>query len=70
MHSRVDGLNARVDLLQDQQARWDTRLASIETRLRAQFTALDSLVANLNSTSQYLTQQLANLPGFTNKTNQ
>jgi flagellar hook-associated protein 2 len=63
--ARVDGLNARVDDLQDQQARWEVRLIDIEERYLAQFSALDSLVAQLNNTSAYLTQQLQNLPGFT-----
>jgi flagellar hook-associated protein 2 len=33
----------------------------IEARYRAQFTALDALMSSLNSTSAYLTQQLASL---------
>lgn len=67
LDARVDGLNARIDSLQDQQERWQDRLVTVEARLRAQFTALDGLVARLNSTSQYLAQQLDNLPGFTDK---
>lgn len=39
------------------------RLTQIETRYRKQFSALDSLIASMNKTSAYLTQQLANLPG-------
>lgn len=39
------------------------RLTQIEARYRKQFSALDSLVASMNKTSTYLTQQLANLPG-------
>jgi flagellar hook-associated protein 2 len=42
------------------------RLAQIETRYRAQFTALDTLVSSMQKTSQYLTQQLANLPSTSN----
>lgn len=37
------------------------RLTAIEARYRAQFSALDTLIARLNSTSSYLTQQLAAL---------
>ena len=66
--ARIDGLNNRVDDLQDQQARWEDRLVGIEDRLRAQFTALDTLVSQLTTTSTYLTQQLDNLPGFVNST--
>jgi len=37
------------------------RLDAMETRLRTQFSALDALVSKMNSTSNYLTQQLASL---------
>lgn len=63
--ARVDGLNARVDSVQDQQAVWERRLITIEERLRSQFTALDTLVASLQTTSQFLAGQLNALPGFT-----
>jgi flagellar hook-associated protein 2 len=63
--TRVDGLNRRVSDLQGQQERWADRLIDIEDRYRKQFTALDSLVAQLLSTSNFLAQQLDNLPGFT-----
>ena len=39
----------------------NTRLLDIEARYRAQFTALDTLLSNLNRTSSFLTQQLAAL---------
>jgi flagellar hook-associated protein 2 len=64
--ARLDGLRSRVDDLQDQQARWEDRLIDIEARYRAQFTALDSLVSELLATSNFLTQQLAGLPGVNN----
>lgn len=63
--ARVDGLNARVDSLQDQQLVWERRLISIEERYRAEFTALDTLVASLSATGQFLVGQLDGLPGFT-----
>ena len=34
----------------------------IEDRYRKQFTAMDTLLASLTSTSNYLAQQLENLP--------
>jgi flagellar hook-associated protein 2 len=40
----------------------ELRMAQIEARYRKQFTALDSLLAQMQSTSSYLAQQLANLP--------
>ena len=40
----------------------DLRLTGIEARYRAQFTALDTLIAGMKQTSSYLSTQLANLP--------
>ena len=36
-------------------------MEAIEKRYRSQFTALDTLVAGMKTTSTFLTQQLANL---------
>lgn len=60
--SRTDGITASIKDLGKRAEALQTRLLSIEKRYRAQFTALDSLIASMNQTSQYLTQQLANLP--------
>jgi len=64
-------LDVRETSLNDQKRRLETdrlnfeyRMTQMETQLRAKFGAMDSLVAQFNSTSNYLTQQLANLPGF------
>jgi len=59
--ARSDGLSARLKDLDKQQRAVDTRVAAFEARTRAQFTALDTLMAKLGSTSTYLSQQLANL---------
>ncbi len=40
----------------------DQRMAAVERRYRAQFVAMDKLLAQLQSTGNYLTQQLDNLP--------
>jgi flagellar hook-associated protein 2 len=56
---REEGLSSRVRLLEDQQLRYERRLELIEQRLRAQFTALDNLVSQMQSTGTFLTQQLA-----------
>ena len=45
-----------------QQERVQDRLTGIEARYRAQFTALDTLIAGMKQTSSYLSTQLANLP--------
>jgi flagellar hook-associated protein 2 len=56
---REEGLNSRIRSLEDQQSRVERRLATIEKSLRAQFTALDSLVSQLQGTGAFLTQQLS-----------
>ena len=65
--ARSNGINVRIGDLGAQRQQLDLRLDSMETRLRAQFGALDQLVASLTATGTYLTQQLASLPGFVNK---
>jgi len=57
---RTRRLNERTAELQKDQAKLELRLATIEERYRKQFTALDGLLSNMQSTSSYLTQQLAN----------
>jgi len=66
IESRTQGLTAQIDGIGDDRSALNDRLASLETRLLRQFNALDSLLAQLSSTSNFLTQQLANLPGVTN----
>jgi flagellar hook-associated protein 2 len=41
--------------------RLNTRLATMQKNYQAQFTKLDTLMSNMNSTSSFLTQQLASL---------
>lgn len=60
--ARTDGINQSIKDLGKQREALNIRLVAIEKRYRAQFTALDSLVASMQQTSSYLTQQLASLP--------
>ncbi|MBX3679228.1 MAG: flagellar filament capping protein FliD [Rhodocyclaceae bacterium] len=60
---RTDGINRSIKSIGTQREQLNVRLAQIEERYRAQFTALDTLLSSLTQTSNYLTQQLANLPG-------
>ena len=60
---RTDGINRSVKDINNRREGLERRLAMIETRYRAQFTALDTMIASMTQTSNYLTQQLANLPG-------
>ncbi|MCP5144840.1 MAG: flagellar filament capping protein FliD [Gammaproteobacteria bacterium] len=60
--SRVDGVNRSIDDIARQRESFQLRLTKVEERYRAQFAALDALLGTMQSTSNYLTQQLANLP--------
>jgi len=76
-YMKVDGLlDVRTQSLTDRTARIDRqiesaqfRLVGIERRLRNQFTALDVLLARLQTTGDFLTQQLSNLASITNRKN-
>ena len=59
--ARTDGLNTSKERIDDDIERIEDRIVLTEERLRRQFTALDTLVNQLNATSSFLTQQLANL---------
>ncbi|MBU0537512.1 MAG: flagellar filament capping protein FliD [Gammaproteobacteria bacterium] len=61
--SRTDSLSQQVTRITQQREALDLRIASIEARYKAQFSALDSLLGQLNSTGTFLTEQLVNLPG-------
>jgi len=60
--SREDGLKSNIDSIGDDRERLDRRLATLDARYRAQFTAMDILVAQLTSLGDYLSSQLASLP--------
>jgi flagellar hook-associated protein 2 len=59
---RVDGVNASIKDIGTRRSSMERRLATVEARYRAQFTALDVMISRMQSTSSYLTQQLANIP--------
>ena len=63
---RVESLNASIKDVGDARTALNARLVALQERYTKQFNALDTLLAKLQSTSNYLTQQLGNLPGFTN----
>jgi flagellar hook-associated protein 2 len=67
LSSRVGGVNKQITGITDQRDKLNLRLAAIEARYRKQFTAMDALVGQLQATGSYLSQQLSNLPGFTDK---
>lgn len=58
---RSSSLDSTLKLVTSDRDKLERRLVGIEERYRKQFIALDSLLGKLNSTSQYLGQQLAGL---------
>ena len=63
LQARTDGIQGSIDDIGGEREALSLRLDSLQARLLKQFNAMDALVAQLNSTSNFLTQQLANLPG-------
>ena len=61
LNARTTGLNGRLSRLDDQEERLNLRLDQIQKRYRAQFTALDTMLASMQQTSTYLSQQLSAL---------
>ena len=57
--SRTDGLGQRLQRNQKDQDAMELRLAAIEKRYRAQYTALDTAMARISTQSAYITQQVA-----------
>lgn len=58
----TDSISNKIKSLDKRRDALEYRLTQIEARYRRQFTALDSMVASMTTTSSYLTQQLDNLP--------
>jgi flagellar hook-associated protein 2 len=57
----ANSFNDQIKDIGKQRDALNLRLAATEKRYRAQFSALDSAIASMSSTSNYLTQQLAGL---------
>ncbi len=62
LDSRNTSLKRDVDQIGRDKEALALRMEQIEARYRRQFTALDSLLSQLQTTSSYLAQQLANVP--------
>jgi flagellar hook-associated protein 2 len=58
---RTKGLNASVQDIAKQKDALSARLVDVEARYRAQYTALDTSIASMNTTASFLTQQFAAL---------
>ncbi|HWH82030.1 MAG TPA: flagellar filament capping protein FliD [Burkholderiaceae bacterium] len=60
LSARVAGLTAKLTRNQKDQNTLNDRLASTQARLQAQYSALDTKMAGINTLSTYVTQQIAN----------
>lgn len=67
LESRTKSLQNTLSGVDEQRLQLNRRTAQLETRLLAQFNAMDTLVARLSSTSTYLEGVLSNLPGVVRK---
>ena len=61
--SRNASLKSSIEDLGDQRAALNQRLLALQQRYTKQFNALDGLLAQLQGTSNFLSQQLSRLPG-------
>jgi len=59
IEARTDGLATSLDRIADQIDEQNVRLAKVEARYRAQFASLETLISSMQTTSSYLTQQIA-----------
>ncbi|MDM8347719.1 flagellar filament capping protein FliD [Pseudomonas sp. sp1636] len=63
LEQRMKGLQSTISDIDKQKETLTRRVAQMQTRLFAQFNAMDALVGRLNDTSARLTQALGSLPG-------
>jgi flagellar hook-associated protein 2 len=61
INARTDGLKDSIKLLDNQKEMLNNRLTSIEKRYRTRFSSLDTMISGMQSTSSYLSQQLARM---------
>jgi flagellar hook-associated protein 2 len=69
IESRTESLNRDLQQIQENRARLEERIAAYRERLVSQFTAADSLISQLNSTQDFVSQQLAALAPQNNRNN-
>lgn len=67
LDQRTKALQSTLTNIDDQREALDMRIAKVQERLVAQYTAMDQLVSRLQKTSESLANQLASLPGLVKK---
>ncbi len=63
IQSRIDSRTGQLERIDEDRLSFELKMDNLESRLLAQYNAMDLLVANLNSTSSYVQAQLDNMPG-------
>jgi flagellar hook-associated protein 2 len=66
LDARTDGIQNSIEDIQDQVERIEMRNLAWETRTRAQFNALELLLAGYQTTGNYLTQQITGMQNLNN----
>jgi len=59
LDSMTTGINSSITLIQNEETALNVRLTALQKSYTKQYTALDTSLSNMNSTSTYLTQELA-----------
>jgi flagellar hook-associated protein 2 len=67
IESRTAGLNRELEQIEQSRTRLEERITSYRERLVSQFSSADSLISQLNSTRDYVSQQLSALAPQSNK---
>ena len=62
IEGRTEGIQSRIDDIGEQRLALDQRIAALEARFVKQYGALDSLLGQLQNISNFIAQQLNNLP--------
>lgn len=69
LESRLDSFQDRLEEIDERRTSLELRWDALEERYREQFNALDILLANLNTTSAFLVNQLGNLNNLAQRSN-
>lgn len=69
LDARTESLNRDLEQIQENRIRLEERIVSYRERLVSQFSAADSLISQLNSTQDFVSQQLAALAPRNNRDN-
>ncbi len=63
LKAREDDISDSLETVQKEREQLELRMENLEARLVREFTALDQLIAQFQTTGDYLSQSLASLPG-------